>query len=62
MSIPSAVWSCRVCGFETDFPRSKHYCLAKNCPHPTRSADIYDPDGDVPSELQEEAELLEDNS
>lgn len=36
MSIPRAVWNCPTCGFETDFPKSPHICLLKNCPHPTR--------------------------
>ena len=36
MSIPRASWNCPVCGFETDFPKSSHICLLKNCPHPTR--------------------------
>jgi len=33
MSIPSAVWTCPNCGFETDFPKSPHRCLLKDCPH-----------------------------
>lgn len=36
MSIPSAAWSCPDCGFETDFPKSIHYCMNTSCPHPTR--------------------------
>jgi len=37
MSIPRAVWTCPVCGFETDFPRSDHICYLKNCPHPSKA-------------------------
>lgn len=33
MSIPRAVWTCPVCGFDTDFPKSPHPCPIKGCPH-----------------------------
>ncbi len=36
MSIPRAVWTCPVCGFETDFPKDAHPCYLKNCPHQGR--------------------------
>lgn len=36
MSIPRAVWTCPVCGLETDFPKERHPCYLKNCPHQGR--------------------------
>lgn len=34
MSVPRAVWTCTICGFETDFPESPHFCMLKECQHP----------------------------